>query len=69
MNKLLAILLFLFLPWTAYALDVPQLSAHVNDYAGMLSPAAKQELERSLADFERSDSTQIVVLTIPTLAG
>ena len=29
----------------------------------------RQELESRLGDFERSDSTQIVVLTIPTLAG
>ena len=69
MIKLFFILFLLLLPWTVCALDVPQLSAHVNDYAGMLSPAAKQELERSLTDFERSDSTQIVVLTIPTLGG
>ena len=40
----------------------------MNDYAGMLSPGAVQELEQRLSAFERSDSTQIVVLTIPTLA-
>lgn len=51
------------------ALDVPQLTGHVNDYAGMLSPQVRQELEARLSAFERSDSTQIVVLTIPTLAG
>lgn len=54
---------------TAFALDVPALRGHVNDYAAMLSPAAVQELEADLTAFERSDSTQIVVLTIPTLAG
>ncbi|HTG81060.1 MAG TPA: TPM domain-containing protein [Geobacteraceae bacterium] len=54
---------------SASALDVPPLRAHVNDYAHMLSPGATQELEQRLAAFERSDSTQIVVLTIPTLAG
>lgn len=42
---------------------------HVNDYAGMLSAAKAQELEQTLAAFEQSDSTQIVVLTIKTLAG
>jgi uncharacterized protein len=35
----------------------------------MLSPENTQELESTLTDFERSDSTQIVVLTIPTLGG
>src|SRR6266702_2887067 len=54
---------------SASALDVPPLRAHVNDYAGMLSSGAVQELEQRLSAFERSDSTQIVVLTIPTLAG
>jgi uncharacterized protein len=70
MQKLLLIMLLLFLSCiVAAAQDVPQLRAHVNDYAGMLSPATVQDLERKLADFERSDSTQIVVLTIPTLGG
>ena len=41
----------------------------MNDYAGMLSPATVQGLETQLTEFERSDSTQIVVLTIPTLDG
>jgi uncharacterized protein len=53
----------------AFALDVPPLRGHVNDYAAMLSPESSQELEAALTDFERSDSTQIVVLTIPTLGG
>jgi uncharacterized protein len=41
----------------------------VNDYAGMLSPGASAGLEKQLADLEQTDSTQIVVLTIPTLGG
>jgi uncharacterized protein len=35
----------------------------------MLSPGASQRLEQTLADFENSDSTQIVVLTITSLEG
>jgi uncharacterized protein len=54
---------------TAAALQVPRLEGHVNDYAGMLSPADRQQLEALLTDFERKDSTQIVVLTIPSLQG
>jgi uncharacterized protein len=69
MHRLLAILFILALPLQAIALDVPVLHGHVNDYAAMLSPESAQELEASLTDFERSDSTQIVVLTIPTLGG
>jgi uncharacterized protein len=41
----------------------------VNDYAGLLSPGTRQELERFLAAFQRSDSTQIAILTIPSLEG
>jgi uncharacterized protein len=53
----------------AEALPVPQLTGHLNDYAGMISPAAAQALEGELARFEASNSTQIVVLTIPGLQG
>ena len=52
-----------------HALDVPKLQGYVNDYAGMISPQAKATLEQELRAFEQSDSTQIVVLTIPSLEG
>ncbi|BBO81701.1 hypothetical protein DSCO28_22670 [Desulfosarcina ovata subsp. sediminis] len=52
-----------------WALDVPPLKGHVNDYAGMLTSASQRQLEAVLTDFERQESTQIVVLTIPTLDG
>ena len=48
---------------------VPKAQGYVNDYAGLLSPGIKGQLERFLADFERSDSTQIAILTIPSLEG
>ena len=48
---------------------IPAVRGHVNDYAGLLSPATRQDVERFLADFRRSDSTQIAVLTIPSLEG
>ncbi|MGA8019620.1 MAG: TPM domain-containing protein [Desulfobacterales bacterium] len=51
------------------ALDVPPLKGRVNDYAGMMSPATARLLEATLQRFEEAESTQIVVLTIPTLAG
>lgn len=56
-------------PKAAHALDVPKLTGYVNDYAGMLSPAAKATLEGELRAFEQSDSTQVVILTIPSLEG
>jgi len=53
----------------ACALDVPPLRARVNDNAGMLSQGVMRQLDLLLKDFEQRDSTQIVVLTIPSLEG
>lgn len=69
MKRTPLILILLFLPGLAYCLAVPLLRGHVNDDAALLSPAKSVELEKELTDFERQESTQIVVLTIPTLAG
>lgn len=63
------ILLCLALVTRVTAGEPPPLRGHVNDYAGLLSPGTAASLERLLSDFERSDSTQIVVLTIPDLGG
>lgn len=54
---------------TAFALDVPPLQGRINDYAGYLSPEVKTRLEARLADFQQKDSTQVVLLTIPSLEG
>jgi uncharacterized protein len=54
---------------TALCLDIPPLRGHVNDYARMMSGAASESLEKELRSFEQSDSTQLVVLTVPSLEG
>jgi uncharacterized protein len=54
--------------WTEAA-SLPKLTGRVNDYAAMLSPATRQQLENVLARFEQEESTQLVVLTIPSLDG
>ena len=51
------------------ALDVPRLQGRVNDYADMISPATERTLNEKLAALEQSDSTQVVILTIPSLKG
>lgn len=53
----------------SYAIEVPKLQGYVNDYANMISPQAKAELDNELRNFEQTDSTQIVVLTVPSLEG
>ncbi|MBI5192257.1 MAG: TPM domain-containing protein [Nitrospirae bacterium] len=64
------IIFFLLLfPDYTHALDIPQLKGYVNDYADMISPAVESRLEEDLRSFEQTDSTQIVILTIPSLEG
>jgi uncharacterized protein len=41
----------------------------VNDFANVLSPAQKEALEEKLYRFDDSTSTQIVVVTVPSLGG
>ncbi|MEZ7198477.1 TPM domain-containing protein [Pseudodesulfovibrio karagichevae] len=66
---LLALLLVLGLSATALALDVPPYTTRVNDLAKMMSPQTRQTLESQLAALEGSDSTQVAVLTVPSLQG
>lgn len=63
--------LFIFLAAGSFlsALDVPKLEGRINDYANMISPAVKQQLNEKLKAIEDTDSTQIVILTIPSLEG
>lgn len=69
-NIILLVGIFSFLTLSsAQALVVPQLQGYVNDYADMLSPIVKAELEDKLKDLEKTDSTQIVILTVPSLEG
>jgi uncharacterized protein len=54
---------------SALALDVPPLRGRVNDNAGLLSAGVANQLDLVLKDFEQKDSTQIVVLIVPSLEG
>jgi len=62
-------LVLLLIPGVINALEVPPLKARVNDYAAILAPSTVSQLEGSLKAFETDQSTQIVVLTIPSLEG
>jgi len=53
----------------AHALEVPPLKGRVNDTAHILSASSVQMLEQTLQALEQKESTQIVVLTIPSLEG
>lgn len=71
MKRLLILFTFLFvlLPLQASALGIPKLRGYVNDYANMISDASRAKLEQELKAFEQSDSTQLVILTLPSLEG
>lgn len=42
---------------------------YVNDFAQVLSPTARALLETDLGDFEKRTTTQVAVVTVPTLGG
>ena len=66
---LFSCLCYFLLLTQAAALEVPPLTARVNDTAAMFSAQVVAETEVLLSQFETSDSTQIVVLTVPSLEG
>jgi uncharacterized protein len=68
-SVLFSFVVFFCLAAPLAALEVPQLEGRVNDTAQMLSSQIKAGLESLLTNFEATDSTQIVVLTIPSLEG
>jgi uncharacterized protein len=71
MKKILSLFILVLCcqPMAAYGLDVPKLQGYVNDFAGMIGPSVRSRLEEELKAFEQSDSTQIVILTVPSLEG
>lgn len=50
------------------AQEIPTITERVDDRAGLLSPAQARELKGLLEELERTDSTQVVVLTVQTTA-
>jgi uncharacterized protein len=67
------LVLFCTLPFNrAYSQNIPERPNPprlVNDFAGMLNTQEVSMLEQKLVAFDDSTSTQIVILTVPTLDG
>ncbi|HUI64555.1 MAG TPA: TPM domain-containing protein [Bacteroidota bacterium] len=61
----------LFAPMSSRAQDIqiPVLTRYATDLTGTLTPAQLSDLESTLSGFDRTTSTQIVMLMIPTLNG
>jgi uncharacterized protein len=57
------------LPERAHALDVPSLSARVNDHAHVLAPERAAALEAKLAAYQQRSGHQLALLTIDSLQG
>jgi len=69
-------LLVLVLAWVvllaagrAWAYTPPKLTGAVNDGASMLSTAERETLEAKIAEHRKAHGFEIVVLTVPSLAG
>ncbi len=72
--RLLTTVLFcaavLLLPSTAVATPLPVgINAYVMDQAEMLDPEIEPKLEAFLRGFDHTDSTQLAVVTVPSLQG
>lgn len=69
LKQIIMFLMLLLCPSQLLALEAPPLAGRVSDLAKLLSPEALQRIERKLAEFERETSSQVVVLTVPSLQG
>lgn len=66
-SSVVALVIALLSPATAYAADVPYLTGRVVDNAQILSPDARTRLAAVLKAHEEATSNQIVVLTVRTI--
>lgn len=69
MKKRIAIFGSLLFSARLFALNVPPLTAHINDYANIMKQADKSAAEQYLSSLEASTGIQIAVLTIDSLGG
>jgi uncharacterized protein len=55
------------LPLAAQEMAIPALTTYATDLSGTLAPGDLSALEKLLAEFDRTTSTQIVVLMVPSM--
>lgn len=66
---LFLLLTLLVIQFVSAAMAIPPLTGRVNDTAGMLSASQRTTLERMLSGLEETNSSQVVLLTVPDLQG
>jgi uncharacterized protein len=68
--KQLFLVIGLFIGFASFAQDIPEKTDRlVNDFAQVLSTGEESRLEAELDEFDRRTSTQILIVTVPTLDG
>ncbi len=65
--KILLSIIILTFSISASALEVPHLNGFINDYTSIITPIDKVSIENKIINLEKNNSTQIIILTIPTL--
>ena len=63
------LIIFALVPSSAVALEVPAMNGPVNDLAGVMSDAEKNELEAYLSAVNNQTGVQVAILTVPSLDG
>lgn len=66
---LFLLLILIAAQYSPAAISIPPLTGRVNDTAGMLSASQRGTLERMLSGLEETNSSQVVLLTVPDLQG
>ena len=72
MKRILILLLISVVSFSVFAQDIPERPNPprlVNDLADVLTDQEEQQLESELVQFDRSTTTQITIVTVPSLNG
>lgn len=68
-KTVLLFLLVLLIAALLFPVDFPKLKGRVNDYANILTDSQEKNIEILLNDLEKKSTSQLVLLTIPSLEG
>jgi uncharacterized protein len=65
----IALVMTLSAAWPVLAITFPKAQGYVSDFAGLLSPVSRTNLEASLSQLEKDTTAQVAVVTITSLEG
>ncbi len=61
--------LIIIIPAISHAAEYPQPIGFINDFANIIEPAAKAQLNNLATNFKKASGNEITVATVPTLDG